>query len=357
MVVAVTAGEGTLRRTLEVVHTPVHDATGAVTGVVVGPVAAAEHERVRGDLEARETRFCDLFHRSPYGAALYEMVFDGRGEPVDFVYMDANAAFETCTGLPAADIIGRRVTEVVPGIEHTPFIGICGEVARSGEARPFEQYAAPLGRHYSVSAFPLGGDRFATRFAAERSVAAGGPPVHLDRCAPQLDTWVSVTHYSTSPGECATVVDDITERRAAEREILRLNRLYVTLRAVDPRMGPWRTKALTHGFRSSAAVPVKERDRAAGALMVYATEAAAFTSDDEALLEGVARHRRVQRHGAGGRRRPRAPAARARRRRAHGPPHRRAPEPLSQVTPGDARRRRRPGPTFFLTLPGHDGAV
>ncbi len=57
--------------------------------------------------------------------------------------------------------------------------------------------------------------------------------------------------------------------------------------ANDPRMIPWRDQALLLGYRSSAAVPIRQHSRIIGALTVYAAEPLGFDSDDQALLEEI----------------------------------------------------------------------
>ncbi len=51
--------------------------------------------------------------------------------------------------------------------------------------------------------------------------------------------------------------------------------------ADDPRMAPWRTEAVKHGFASVVALPLHVEGRAVGAFTIYAAEPDAF--DDEAL--------------------------------------------------------------------------
>ena len=52
-------------------------------------------------------------------------------------------------------------------------------------------------------------------------------------------------------------------------------------------MAPWRELALERGYRSSAAVPIREQGQVVGALTVYAGEAQGFNADDEELLEQI----------------------------------------------------------------------
>jgi len=106
-----------------------------------------------------------LFDHMLNAFALHEIVTDDCGTPVDYLFLEVNAAFEEQTGLRAQDIIGKRVTEVIPGIGDTGLIQIYGEVALTGEPVRFDQYVEPLHRHYSISAFSPGHSQFAVIFS------------------------------------------------------------------------------------------------------------------------------------------------------------------------------------------------
>jgi PAS domain S-box-containing protein/putative nucleotidyltransferase with HDIG domain len=57
--------------------------------------------------------------------------------------------------------------------------------------------------------------------------------------------------------------------------------------ATDPRMKPWREQALSRGYRSSAAVPIRQNGRVIGALTVYAAAEHSFAAEDEHLLDEI----------------------------------------------------------------------
>jgi PAS domain S-box-containing protein len=101
-------------------------------------------------VEADNQTYRDLFKNMISGLAHCRVLTDGP-PPHDFVYLDVNDAFERLTGLK--DAVGRRVTELVPGIrESDPWLlDLYSEVARTGEARRFEQEVGALGQWYSVS--------------------------------------------------------------------------------------------------------------------------------------------------------------------------------------------------------------
>ena len=75
-------------------------------------------------------------------------------------------AFETMTGLKKDQIIGKNVTEVLPGIETDPadWISKYGDVALTGKEIRFEQYAEQVGKWFSVLAYQNQTNQFATVF-------------------------------------------------------------------------------------------------------------------------------------------------------------------------------------------------
>ncbi|MFW6382572.1 MAG: PAS domain S-box protein, partial [Haloferacaceae archaeon] len=127
--------------------------------------------------ERRKTQFLDgLFEESLDGIGVKEIVTDDDGDPVDYIYRRVNDRFEELTGLDAETVVDKRATDVIDGIEETPFIEIFGDVGLGGEPVRFEQYSEPLERYYDVSAF-----------------------------SPQY-------------GECISIFSDITDRKERERE-------------------------------------------------------------------------------------------------------------------------------------------
>jgi hypothetical protein len=111
--------------------------------------------------------------------------------PGDFTYLAVNDAFTTLTGLK--DVIGKKVSEVIPGIlESDPeLLEIYGRVASSGKPERFEMYVAAL------------------------------------------RMWFSISVYSPKREHFVAVFEVITERKAHEREIERLNKLYATLSGIN----------------------------------------------------------------------------------------------------------------------------
>lgn len=130
-------------------------------------ISVVEDIQVRKEAEAAriesETTYRSLFDNMLNGLAHCRMVFDN-GEPRDFVYLDVNGAFTTQTGLK--DVVGRRVTEVMPGIhEHDPeLFASCARVAMTGQPERFETYVNSLGMWFSISVFSPRREHFVVEF-------------------------------------------------------------------------------------------------------------------------------------------------------------------------------------------------
>ena len=93
--------------------------------------------------------------RMPVGYALHKIIIDDEGSPCDYEYVEANRAFEEATGLVAAEIVGKRVTEVIPNIKSDEFDWIrkYSEVALKGQTLDFEQHSSSLNKIFKVNAF------------------------------------------------------------------------------------------------------------------------------------------------------------------------------------------------------------
>jgi two-component system cell cycle sensor histidine kinase/response regulator CckA len=96
--------------------------------------------------------FCTVFDNMQQGAAFCKMLSDGDGRH-DFEYKSVNAAFELLTGLN--NVVGRRVSEVIPGIhESNPdFFTIYQRVALTGRPETCETFIKPLGMRLSISVY------------------------------------------------------------------------------------------------------------------------------------------------------------------------------------------------------------
>ena len=92
------------------------------------------------------------------------MIFDKNNQPIDYIFLQVNTAFEKHTGLHASEILNKRVTQVHPGIEKTDLIQIYGKVVLTGEPVSFETFFEPSKRYFNITAYQAGNKRFAVVF-------------------------------------------------------------------------------------------------------------------------------------------------------------------------------------------------
>lgn len=89
------------------------------------------------------------------GYAFNRILLDDNGYPCDFEILDVNPSFENCTGLIRNDIIGKKATEVMPGIKRAEFdwIKTYGAAALRGCDFEFERYSDLFDKWFRIHVF------------------------------------------------------------------------------------------------------------------------------------------------------------------------------------------------------------
>jgi len=155
-----------------------------------------------------EKLYRSLFENMLNGFAYCQLLFD-QDQPQDFIYLNVNNAFETLTGLK--NVVGKRVSEVIPGIRQSDahLFEIYGRVSLSGKPERFETYVSALQQWFLISVYSPEQGYFVVVF-----------DVISERKKIEADLRIAATVFESQEG---MLISD------ANNDILRVNRAFTKI--------------------------------------------------------------------------------------------------------------------------------
>ncbi len=151
--------------------------------------------------------------RNPDPIAYQRVVVDDDGMPVDYVFVDVNAAFESMSGRTRKQLLGKRATDVFGEIRGAAidWIGTLGYVAATGESLRFEGQPEPFPGQYEGAVCRLDGDHVLTLFREKgfKSDEAKAFEVLLRQLQQDMDT-------SSGDPDFQSMTDDLLALSGAE---------------------------------------------------------------------------------------------------------------------------------------------
>jgi len=122
-----------------------------------------ERKKAEEALKESEQLYRTFFDNSQDSFQLIELLYDNKGNPVDFRYLQVNSAFEHMVGLKAKDIIGKTAREVFPNYDST-WLTIPQKVLETKKTQHVELFGTSINKYLDLYYFPYGKDRVGTLF-------------------------------------------------------------------------------------------------------------------------------------------------------------------------------------------------
>lgn len=158
---------------------------------VIGTITdLSSQKKIEEALKLSESHYQFLFENIPIGLALCKMVYEN-GRPVDFIHITGNEQFTSLFSF--TEIKGKRVTELVPGIDKTnpDLISAVAKVAQSGVPDRFELYL------------------------------------------PMFDLWIALSLYSPQPDYFVALFQNVSDTKKMMSDLIEeKEKLYVTLQSI-----------------------------------------------------------------------------------------------------------------------------
>jgi len=110
-----------------------------------------------------EKKYKSLFDNINVAVALHEIVTDENDNPIDLIWLDVNPTYEKLTGYNRADIIGKRLLDVVPDFNKNK-MEVYFKVVQTGKSITLIDYAEELDKYWDVKAYSPKKNQFAIAF-------------------------------------------------------------------------------------------------------------------------------------------------------------------------------------------------
>ena len=99
-----------------------------------------------------EKRYSELFDKMLNGFALCKLLTHKKGNPVDYIFLEINKAFEKINSMKKEEVINKKVSEVF-GFKVIPDLEKYAQIALQGKKKVFETYIPRYNKYFKISSY------------------------------------------------------------------------------------------------------------------------------------------------------------------------------------------------------------
>ena len=157
------------------------DKRGKVKKSILNTEKLDSKENKTKEILEHEKKYRTLFDKMLSGFTLCRLLTDKEGNPIDYIFLEVNRAFEKINSMKKEEVINKKVSEVF-GFKDIPDLEKYAQVALQGKKKVFETHIPRYGKYFKVAS------------------------------------------YSPKKGYFVTIFEDITRQKKAEEKIQELNK-------------------------------------------------------------------------------------------------------------------------------------
>jgi PAS domain S-box-containing protein len=191
---------------------PVKDNDGLLEYLMVVSIDVTERRQAEESLKQSEEKSRNLITKMMNAFALHELIYNDKGEPYDYRFLELNPAWEELVGIKAETVIGKTIREIMPNIEES-WIERYGRVVETGIAEEFEEFNIGTGKFFHCYAYCPEPGKFAVFFSditesklAEESLRKSEEMMRSSQSLAHIcsySTNLNVTHIEESAWVCS----------------------------------------------------------------------------------------------------------------------------------------------------------
>ncbi|MDA3812119.1 MAG: PocR ligand-binding domain-containing protein [Spirochaetaceae bacterium] len=140
---------------------PLLDEKGEIIEIVISFTDISRRKEAEIALKKSQSKLSALFETMTEMVVLHELVFNEKGETVDYKITDCNKAFTDITGITKENALGKLASDLYQ-TETAPYLDVYSQVAITRESITYTTYFPPLNKHFSISVVSPEKNHFAT---------------------------------------------------------------------------------------------------------------------------------------------------------------------------------------------------